>query len=300
MRKISWLFLVTAYLLPLVTAAQEQATWSKKLDLKSIQKSMMKISDSLYACKYETANEEYRFFMRDLKANNKVQNYKVALPDTEGWCTKYPYSYHDPMTAAYNWHPAYANYPVVNISYEAAALFCNWLTEKYNSWSGRKFKKVKFRLPTGVEWEYAARGGLKNKNYPWGNALLKHDQKYWTTCRYMCNYRPVGDERIKAVADTSMNKSGVMNTFEVTKDNLGVSYMDDGGTYTVPVTAYDPNGYGLHNMSGNVAEMVSEKGIARGGSWASTGYDVRIKAEQKFENSSPEIGFRYFMEVIEK
>jgi formylglycine-generating enzyme required for sulfatase activity len=121
----------------------------------------------------------------------------------------------------------------------------------------------------------------------------------------MCNYRPVGDERITAIADTSKDKFGVMNTFEVVKNKIGdsyigLSYTDDGGTYTVPVTAYDPNGYGLYNMSGNVAEMVSEKGIARGGSWASTGFDVRIKSEQKFENTSPEIGFRYFMEVIEK
>jgi hypothetical protein len=121
----------------------------------------------------------------------------------------------------------------------------------------------------------------------------------------MCNYRPVGDERIKAVADTSMDKYGVMNTFEVVKNKIGdsyigLSYIDDGGTYTVPVTAYDPNGYGLYNMSGNVAEMVSEKGIARGGSWGSTGYDVRIASKIEFEELSCEVGFRYFMEVIEK
>ena len=290
--------LCLAFSLLIITGAKY--TWEEKFNIKSIEKAMMKISDSLYACEYETPNLQYRTFLNELKAANKNDDYKIAEVDTEGWCKKYPYAYNDPLTKTYFWHPAYYYYPVVNMKYEGAVLFCNWLTEKYNSWKGRKFKKVRFWLPTGTEWEFAARGGLKEKNYPWGNSLQTREKKYGWRFKYMCNYRPVGDERIKAVADTSKDLYGVMNTFEVKKDNIGVSFTDDGGTYTVKIWAYDPNGYGLYNMSGNVAEMVSEKGIVRGGSWANTGYDVRIKAERKFENSSPEIGFRYFMEVIEK
>jgi hypothetical protein len=51
-------------------------------------------------------------------------------------------------------------------------------------------------------------------------------------------------------------------------------------------------------MSGNVAEMLNEKGIAKGGSYNSPGYDVRIESKMNYNDASPEVGFRVFMEVI--
>ena len=98
--------------------------WEEKFNLKSIEKAMMKISDSLYACEYEAPNLQYRTFLNELKAAGRNDDYKIAEVDTEGWCKKYPYANHDPMTAAYFWHPAYYYYPVVNIRYEGAELFC--------------------------------------------------------------------------------------------------------------------------------------------------------------------------------
>jgi hypothetical protein len=67
------------------------------------------------------------------------------------------------------------------------------------------------------------------------------------------------------------------------------------------VTQYSPNPLGLYNLSGNAAEMLLEKGSTKGGSWGSSGYYVRIDAEDEFEGfeSSPYVGFRYFMEVKE-
>ena len=56
-------------------------------------------------------------------------------------------------------------------------------------------------------------------------------------------------------------------------------------------------------MSGNVAEMLNEPGRTKGGSWASSGYYLRIDAEDEYEGftePSPMIGFRYFMEILEK
>ena len=260
----------------------------EKLNLKRISRSMIKISDSLYACKYEATNIEYRMFLTELKANNKMDDYQMAVVDSEGWQRKYKYAQHDPLVKMYGCHPAYDNYPVVNISQAGAELFCSWLTEKYNSQRRRNFKKVKFRLPTNEEWELAARGGKKDENYPFGNYLRNKDGKY------LCNFRPMGDERISSEIDR--------NTFEIINNSSVKTgqFNADGGTYTVPVFAYLPGSFGLYNMSGNVAEMVEEKGIARGGSWVSTGYDVRIDSKLKFEKSSPEVGFRYFMEVHEK
>lgn len=59
-----------------------------------------------------------------------------------------------------------------------------------------------------------------------------------------------------------------------------------------PSQSFYPNDWGLYNMSGNVAEMISEKGIAMGGSWHDTGYDVRTESAQSYTDASPLIGFR--------
>ena len=59
-----------------------------------------------------------------------------------------------------------------------------------------------------------------------------------------------------------------------------------------PAKSHHPNNYGLYNMSGNVAEMVYERGIAYGGSFLDTGYDIRIDSEKPYDAPSPLIGFR--------
>jgi len=257
-----------------------------KPELKKIEKSMVKVSENLYACKYEAANLEYRIFLNELKAN-KPNNYKIAMVDSEQWQKRFPHAYHDPLVQMYCWHPAYNYYPVVNISHEGAVMFCTWLTEKYNSWKGKNFKKIKFRLPSSEEWELAARGGKEDENYPFGNYLRGE------TGKYLCNYRPVGDEKI--TSDIDSNKMEVVKKFVKTNE-----FMADGATYTTRVNSYFPNGFGLYNMSGNVAEMLIEDVVVCGGSWANSGFDVRIDSRQKFDKPSPLVGFRYFMEVIEK
>lgn len=102
------------------------------------------------------------------------------------------------------------DHPVVHVSWNDAIKFCKW--------SGT-------RLPSEAEWEYAARGGLQGKRYPWGD-LLKPDGKH------MCNIW--------------QGKFPVKNNGS------------DGYIGTAPARTFEPNGYGLYNVSGNVWEWCAD------------------------------------------
>ncbi|HOY31160.1 MAG TPA: SUMF1/EgtB/PvdO family nonheme iron enzyme [Bacteroidales bacterium] len=255
------------------------------LDIKVIEHSLAKITDSIYAGKYEVSNRLYRLFEQDLRANGRTDLLKITMVDSLNWRDKL--AYNEPYVDYYYSHPAYKDYPVVNVSYEAAVLFCEWLTEKYNEFPKRKFKKVAFRLPSAREWTFAARCNKSSSPYPWGSYLMKD-------CKYMCNFKHYGDERITYRKD--------LKTYEIVKKPSGGNSFElfDATEITAPVHSYFPNDFGLYNVCGNVAEMINEKGRTRGGSYKNTGWDVRIDAADTFEKPATDVGFRYFMEILEK
>jgi sulfatase modifying factor 1 len=243
------------------------------LNIKSTQKSLAKINDSLFFSRFEVTNNQYSIFLKHLKEGKQAAEYQTGQIDTAKW--RDLSAYNEPFVKNYHTHPAYANYPIVNISFEGATLFCEWLTDQYNSNEKRKFKKVKFRLPTREEWIAAAKGGTPDAIYPWeGNEMMTKNGLF------RCNF-------IRA-ADDTMGVAGKLN------DNADI---------TAPSNWYWPNKYGLYNMSGNVAEMIAEKGKTMGGSWLDEADAMKIEGLGKFatfSNPMPTIGFRFVMVIIEK
>lgn len=102
------------------------------------------------------------------------------------------------------------HHPVVHVSWNDAMAYC--------AWSGAA-------LPTEAQWEYAARGGLEQKLYPWGDELTPDG-------RHLCN--------------VWQGEFPHVNTAE------------DGFAATCPVDAFPPNGHGLYSVTGNTWEWCAD------------------------------------------
>jgi len=175
-----------------------------------------------------------------------------VYPDTLAWIHDYTYSYHEPLTKMYFWHPAYDDYPVVGVNWKQARAFCIWRTQLMNTYladNGSSYVQD-FRLPTESEWEYAARGGLELSPFPWGGPYIRNSRG----C-FLGNFKPMRG-----------------------------SYQDDGGVYTVKATSYWPNDYGLYCMAGNVSEWTSN---AFDESAYSFTHDISTDYEYEAKESDP-------------
>jgi formylglycine-generating enzyme required for sulfatase activity len=255
------------------------------LNAKTIDKKLARVSDSLYAYKYETTNGEYNIFLSELKKTDPSL-YDKCIVDSANW----PLRYGEPMRIYYHRHPAYTHYPVLNITYESAQEYCRWLTHLYNNDIKREFQKVQFVLPTEEQWMRAAEAGRSQAIFPWGNYYLRNKNG-----QFMCNFKHINEASVyrdkngqPAIADTAAFSMAITGGLNETV------------YYTANVHSYYPNDFGIYNMCGNVAEMILEKGLTKGGSWNSYGGEIAIRNIGKYSGASPETGFRVFMRVIEK
>lgn len=237
--------------------------------------------NAFFISKYEVSNLEYREFLDSLKKNNETEKLRFAQIDTIQWNKMFNNKFNEPLVIYYDKHPAYNHYPVVNVSYEGAVLYCRWLTEKYKHINKDKSFTYEFNLPDKQQWIRAARGN-KNTEYAWDSPRLLGDV-------YFCNFKNLGAENIHYNPDTK--KYEIVDTFLNPIKSIDI---------TAPVKSYYPNTFELYNICGNVAEMIGEYGIAMGGSWNDSGYDVRVESEQKYQNANPYVGFRPIMTLIRK
>lgn len=197
-----------------------------------------------------------------------------------------------------------ASDPMICVSWYGAAAYCNWRSEK----EGRElcydlsawvcdFNKKGYRLPTEAQWEYAARGGLAGKRFPWGDTIT-HSQ---------ANYRSMGSF-----------------SYDISPTEEFHPTWDDGiMPFTAPVDTFGANNYGLYSMAGNVWQFCNDwfldtyyssspvtnptgpvtgsKRVIRGGTWGTWTSWCRV-ADRGIGGSPPDssdylMGFRLSLDI---
>ena len=253
----------------------------------------------IYQIEYFDLKEAARLENKGKPRSSFLVKYPEKIyPDTLVWMRDFAYSYNEPMTKKYFYHPSFGNYPVVGVTWKQAVAFCRWRTNHLMNpflESHKMATETDFHLPTEAQWEYAARGGRSQSMFPWGNYYLR-------------------------------NKKGcLLANFKPGRGN----YPEDGGFYTVRADAYWPNDFGLYNMAGNVAEWTNslyyegsynfqhdmnpdvrynakdsdpprmKRKVLRGGSWKDVGFYLQTstRAYEYQDTAKSYIGFRTVIDL---
>ena len=212
--------------------------------------------DSFYMGRCEVTNRQYCDYLNSALSQGliTVTNGRVY----EGWSgTSYPYC--STSTADPDSQIAYSgavfsvrtkngrdmsNDPMVSVSWYGAAAYCNWRSQQegkeecysLSTWDC-DFSKRGYRLATEAEWEYAARGGLSARRFPWGDTISHSQANYWS------------------LWDGGHPKF----SYDVSPTEGGHPSWDDVFPYTSPGGSFEANGFGLYDMAGNAFEWCNDR-----------------------------------------
>lgn len=223
----------------------------------------------VYFCVHETRRQDYELFDKEVPRTNiqwkacKIEGKPVG---------------HEPT------------HPVVQVEYDDAVAFCDWLSQK----EGKTY-----RLPTDKEWSYAVGTGNSEK---WLKSSTPESMNFDVVTNI--NWFPW---EAKKLPPTSGNY-GDMSWVKAYTGNPYIEKYDDGFVTTAPVMSFKPNKFGLYDMGGNVSEWVSDwfnnqniQRTLRGGGWHSSGkwlYSIaRITLDESGTKYYKSYGFRVVLEI---
>ncbi len=239
----------------------------------------VQITRPFYFGSYEVTRGEFAKFIAASHFKTKAERAKggwhlVNTENRNAWDSKHKFTWHAPG------FPQADDHPVIDICWDDAQAFCQWLSQK---------EKKTYRLPTEAEWEYACRAGTTEKSYG-------------------------GDDPEQLTKIGNIADATAKSKFPA----WGLVKSSDGWLYTSPVGQFRPNNFGLYDTVGNAMEWCSDwygsdyyktspeidppgttpsqTHVARGGSFYVTG-DAVGRWHFKADHHSPEMGFRVVREI---
>lgn len=228
------------------------------------------IEKILFVKTLEVSNYEYNKFLESIKEDTNIQSYQ----------RKRHYYYSKPITQkdkdflllAGETKSDLDDYPVVNISKDAAIAYTNWLN------SVEPDSNYYYRLPKLEEWNHFFNDVDDSMTYSWGGL----------------NYI---DEEGNLLANFALMDQSLVR-YDQIKDSIYFEENTKTSRYKMylngpkPVYSYIPNSYGVFNLSGNVAEYILDKDYTKGGSWHSPVHYLRKSSKEYYSYPSPFVGFR--------
>jgi formylglycine-generating enzyme required for sulfatase activity len=206
--------------------------------------------DSFYLDKYEVTNAQFKKF-----TDRNPQWRRDRIP------ARYQNGNYLKHWSGNDYPKEQARHPVTNVSWYAAVAFCQ---------AERK------RLPTEAEWEYASRGGLSGKEFPWGDEPVDKTR---------ANYLGSG---IKGTAPVGSYPANGYGLFDMT-GNVWEFMADEWGAY--PATAQTNPVAGGNLFPDNSFDAVTTRRVIRGGSWGGSPINLRVA----YRDSHPPEGAREFV-----
>jgi formylglycine-generating enzyme required for sulfatase activity len=237
------------------------------------------LNGNLYLDLNEISNLDYLEYIYFIKKHFPEDTTRINLsnPDSTIWGND-TIQFHQKYLKDAN----FRNYPVVGISYEQALDYCKFRTDavniylmikegkvKFNDYEMKELiemapKRVRYRLPTEEEWMMAAA-------LPFSPKTLKKIEK---TGGISANFMKIDSE------ENNKNKTIISTDL------------------TAPTDSYFTNENGYYNLFGNAAEMIMEKGIAKGGGFIHYQKDIDINTRIPYEKPSNWLGFRCVAEIL--
>ena len=236
------------------------------------------IGEKLYMDQYEVSNIaflEYQHWTKIIFGLNSDEYKKTQIDSSI-------------VTNEYLNNPVYHEYPVIGISYDQASSFCKWRSDRVYEMTLIKNKLVKKNRNQNKD-SYFSLENIKNGKYkikkPEKLKSIKYPQ-YRLPSSAEWEYAALGDKDIEIFLNSSESVIYIRDL-----KNPGLVKVNE--SEVLP-----PNKYNLVNMFGNVSEIVSEKGLAKGGNWKTKLDELSIKNSVLYTLPSEWLGFRCLCEFI--